>query len=66
MPVRVKQFNSITLFDDDDDLIARSYHMDVQYLGYPFDGLKGETGPFSVYKGGILNNDIVTWRFLDV
>jgi hypothetical protein len=59
--------NSIFLYDPDDQLIASSYDMDVQYLGYPFDGLAGKTGPFSVYaKNSVFYNDTTRWKFLSV
>src|SRR5215510_3600210 len=31
-------FDVLHLYDDDDELIAVAHDMDVQYLGYPFDG----------------------------
>jgi hypothetical protein len=58
--------NTIDLYDDDDELVATGHYMDVQHLGYPFDGLDGDTGPFWVFPGGRLYRDAFEWRFLDV
>ena len=58
--------DTLFLYDDDDKLVASGDDMDVQYLGYPFDGLDGDTGPFWVNLGGMLSDDVVVWRFLDV
>jgi hypothetical protein len=44
--------DSIYLYDSDGEMVASSYDTDVQYVGYPFDGLSGKTGPFSVYAKG--------------
>jgi hypothetical protein len=59
--------DSIYVYDPDDELVARSFDMDVDYLGYPFSGLAGDTGPISVYaKGSVLYQDVCTWKFLFV
>jgi hypothetical protein len=58
--------DTLDLYDDNDNRVAFGINMDVQYLGYPFDGLKGDTGPFWVSLGGVFSQDVVTWRFLDV
>jgi hypothetical protein len=58
--------DTLYLYDDNDKLVASGINMDVQHFGYPFDGLKGDTGPFWVNYGGALDQDVVTWRFIDV
>lgn len=59
--------NSLNLFDDDGRLIATAFDMDVQYIGYPFDGLKGDTGNFMVLLEGLLHYSIkLGWEFIVV
>jgi len=58
--------DTLSLYDDDDKLVAFTHDMDVQYLGYPFDGLDGDTGRFWAARGGTFYRDVAKWRFLDV
>ena len=58
--------DTLYLYDDDDGLVAFCHDMDAQNLGYPFDGLDGDTGPFWASLGGMLAQGVATWRLLDV
>ena len=58
--------DTLFLYDDDDNLVASGINMDMQYLGYPFDDLDGDTGPFWASLGGMLAQGVATWRLLDV
>ncbi len=59
--------DTIYLYNDDDKLVAFAHDVDAQNVGYPFNGLTGDTGPFWVSLGGMLSQDpVVKWRFLDV
>lgn len=57
--------NDVKLFDDDDNYLAKVWSLNVPYLGYPFDGLAGSTGSFSVMtlKGGALEH-FCEWNLL--
>ena len=55
--------DSIFFYDEDDELVASTYETYMQPVGYPFDGLRGSSGPFSAYKRGILRSDTNTWEF---
>lgn len=57
--------NDIKLYDDDDKFLAWVWDAKVPYIGYPFDGLAGSTGDFTVMtqQGGALDHFCV-WRLL--
>lgn len=57
----------IKLYDEDDDQIATVLGMEISWVGYPFDGLKGANfyGFHKVHKGGALPG-LSTWELVEV
>ena len=56
----------LDLFDDDDDLVARCWDVDGDWLGYPLSGHEGRTGMFSPYRKGVLYTRNLNWKLLSV